>query len=118
MKRQIVSITAAFFLGIVVMLMPILTYTQFLGDNGANTLGAESSEQRDSYDSTSWKTLDEAAQKLGKINTSPTSFPTSLTQTILLSATSLITALITTLLIRRKIKFAVQDLTTLNQTKK
>jgi hypothetical protein len=96
MKRQLASITAAFILGVIVMLTPILTYTQFLGGTGANTLGTSSSEQRDSYGSTSCKTLAEAAQTLGQ-----------------LAATGLIAALVTSLTIKRKIKLAVQDLTTL-----
>jgi hypothetical protein len=118
MKKQIASITTAFFLGIIVMLIPILTYTQFLGNTEVNTLEPASSEQRDIYESTSWKTLEEAAQALGQMDTGPAPFPTSVIQTILLAGTSLITALVITLAIRGRIKLAVQDLIPRNRTEK
>jgi len=118
MKKQIASTTAAVFLGIIVMLMPILAYTPFLGDTEANTLGTASSEQRDNYESTPWKTLDETAQSLGQMDTGPAPFPTSVIQTILLAGTSLIAALVTFLAIKGRMKLAVQDFIPQNQTEK
>ena len=102
MKKHIASVTVASFLGIIVIIMPILTYTLFLDNNEATYLGAESSEQRDSFESIQGKTLDEAAQILGKMDTNSTPFPVNLSQVILLVGTSLIAALLTTLAIKRK----------------
>lgn len=118
MNKQLASITVAIFLGFIVMLMPILTYTQFLGSTGDNTLGTASSEQRDVYESTSWKTLDEAAQTLGKMDTGAPLFPTSLIVTILIAATSTITAIIASVAIERKFKLAVRKLIIPIQKKK
>ncbi|MHA2067924.1 MAG: hypothetical protein ACXABY_26485 [Candidatus Thorarchaeota archaeon] len=118
MKKQIASTTSAVFLGIIVMLMPILAYTQFLGDTEANTRGTASSEQIDSYESTSWKTLEETAQSLGQMDAGTTPFPTSVIQTVLLAGTSLIAALVASLAIKGRIKLAVQDLIPRNQAEK
>ena len=107
MKKQIASATVAISLGVIVMLMPILAYTQFLGDTEANALGTASGEQSDSYESTSWKTLDETAQSLGQMDTGSTPFPTSVIQTILLAGTSLMVALVTSLAIKGMMKLAV-----------
>ena len=106
MKKQIVSFTAASFLGIIVMLMPIVTYTFFLGDNEANTLVAESGEQRDCYDQSSWNTLEKTAQILGKKDTSIMSFQINLSQAFLLVITSFLSTLATSIVIK-KMLFAV-----------
>jgi hypothetical protein len=102
MKKHIASVVIASFLGIIVIIMPILTYTQFLESNGETFIGAESNEQRDSFGSIEGKTLDEAAQILGKMDTDSTPFPVKLSQVILLAGISFIAALLTTLAMKRK----------------
>ena len=109
MKKQFASITAAVFLGIIAMLMPILAHTRFLDDTEANTLRPASSGQRDTYELTSWKTLDETAQSLGQMDTGSAPFPTNVMQIVLLVGTSLIAALVTSLAIKGRIKLAVRD---------
>jgi hypothetical protein len=115
MKKQIASTVAAVFLGIMVMLMPILACTRFPTGIEANTLGTQSSEQRDSYESSSWKTLDEAAQTLGQMDIGPATFSTNVMQTILLAGASLIAALVAFLAIKARIKLAVQNPIPLNR---
>lgn len=112
MKKSIASITAVVVLGIMVMLIPVATYPQLLG-GGENSLRTTFGEERDDYNSTSWRTLDEAAQALGKIDIGPTSFPTSLLQATLLLAASLIAAVAISLEFKTKMRLAVQELTTL-----
>jgi hypothetical protein len=118
MKKKIASIAASVFLGIVVMLMPILATTQLLGSPEPNTLGTAEGERGGSSASSSWKTLDDAAQTLGQMDTGPAPFPTSVTHTILLAGTSFIVALVTSLAMKSRIKLAVQDLILRNQAEK
>jgi hypothetical protein len=106
MKKHIISVTAATFLGIIVMLMPIITYSFLLGNNEANTLGVESNEQRESYDSASWNTLEKTAQILGKKDSGLMSFQVNLSQALLLVTMSLVVTLATSIVIK-KMLFAV-----------
>ena len=115
MNKRLISITIAPILGIVVMLMPILAYTLFLDSNeGTNTLRVGPNGK--SYDSTSWETLDEAARTLGKIDTGASPFLINLIQSVLLAVASIMTALVISLVGKRKIKLAVQK-TSLTQIK-
>ena len=119
MKRIIVSVAVAVALGVAVMFLPILTYTHLplATDNkwltgGENmTFGEDQTEEpaRAGAAATSIATLDDAAQTLGKLDTGPSPFPSSLFYAILVAATGLAAALGVSLCSKKKMRL-VQSL--------
>ena len=114
MKKIIVSVTVAVVLGVAVMFLPIVTYTHLSSttDNkwlsgGENmTFGPDEAEEpaRAAKAAPSLATLDDAAQTLGKMDTGPSPFPSSLFYVFLVVATGLAAALGVSLYSKKKMR--------------
>jgi len=109
---QIVSVTAAVVLGIATMILPALALIQ-MPEAASDTLGSASGQEADSFRSTSWRSIEEAAQQLGEVGKGPAAFPTSLVQTTVLAAASLIVAVTISIAAGRKIGLAVPVMQTI-----
>ena len=119
MKRIIVSVAVAVALGVAVMFLPILTYThlslttdnKWLAGGENMTFGEDQRYETpaEAFSATSIGTLDDAAQKLGKMDTGPSPFPSSLFYAILVAATGLAAALAVSLYSKKKMRL-VQSL--------
>ena len=123
MKRIIVSVAVAVALGVTVMFLPILTYTHLplatdnkwltggenmtFGEDQRSETAASAPDATKGY--TSIGTLDDAAQTLGKLDTGPSPFPSSLFYAILVAATGLAAALGVSLYSKKKMRL-VQSL--------
>ena len=116
MRKILVSVAVAVVLGVAVMFLPIVTYTHLslttdnkwlTGGENMTFGGDERSEAAAGVASaTSIGTLDDAAQTLGKLDTGPSPFPSSLFYAILVAATGLAAALAVSLYSKKKMRLA------------
>jgi hypothetical protein len=103
MKTLVIFVTLAVILGVVVMLVPVIaftyTYHVTVSTDGSNTFGDKDNRSASSGDGFSFEgvtptSMAEAARTYGAIDTGPTSFPSSLLQTVPIWAIGLVTALV------------------------
>ena len=115
MKKIIVSVAVAVVLGVAVMFLPIVTYTHLSSTTDNKWLSGEENmtfdqDQREATEAaeaaSSIATLDDAAQTLGKMDTGPSPFPSSLFYAILVVATGLAAALGVSLYSKKKMRLA------------
>jgi len=112
--KLIIATAAAFALGIVVMLIPIMTFTAFttvVTTKGASLSGGENDTsqpaeaQKQRYlQVTSFETLKEAAQTYGMVDATPAPSSATLLHAGLLIAGSLVAAVGVSLFTKRKMK--------------
>ena len=110
MKRNIASVAVAVALGVAVMFLPILTYThlplttddKWLSGGENMTFGED--ERFSTAAEAPSAALDVAAQKLGKMDTGPSPFPSSLFYAILIAASGLAAALVVSLYSKKKMR--------------
>jgi ABC-type glycerol-3-phosphate transport system permease component len=112
--RIIVAVTAAIVLGVVVMLLPIVAYTQISVTTKAvpqstitgeeNNTRQASKENEPTFAVTSPETIDKAAKTYGTTDTGPSPFPSSLFPVLLLVVTSLVAAIGASMYFKRKVK--------------
>lgn len=113
MRKIVVSVGVAVVLGVVVMFLPIVTYThlslttenKWLTGGENMTFGQDEREAAEAGEAApSLATLDDAAQTLGKMDTGPSPFPSSLFYAILVVATGLAAALGVSLYSKKKMR--------------
>ena len=110
--KIIVSIAVAMVLGVTVMFLPIVMHTQVSAATHSQWLSGGESEKFDqdvreaiaaAEAATSLVTIDDAAQTLGKLDTGPSPFPSSLSHVILVVVTGLLAAMGVSLYSRKRI---------------
>ncbi len=113
MRKIVVSVAVAVVLGVAVMFLPILTYThlslttdnKWLSGGENMTFSQDEREAAEAGEAApSIATLDDAAQTLGKMDTGPSPFPSSLLYAILVVATGLVAALGVSLYSKKKMR--------------
>jgi len=134
LKTIVASVTVAMVLGVLVMVVPILTYGQFFaaiegkergGENLLRPLATEAGndtksatlgtveedaqtrgEEEFTVGASSLETLDEAAQAYGKMDAGPSPFSSSLFHALLLIAAGLVAGLGFSLYSKRKMRLS------------
>jgi hypothetical protein len=100
MKKQIASIFFAILLGITIMFAPIVAYTQLINQGQSEGTLNQEDMKTDTY-----RSLNEAAQTLGKNDLGSTFITQNLLQILLLVVATSAAALAISVRIRKKIGF-------------
>ena len=123
MMKLVAAVAAAVVLGVAIMFMPILAYTQLFAttrviqgtsqeanctveNQDTYCLGQPDGEEGRGLKNATLEVLDEAAQVYGVIDVGPTPFPSSLLHVVPVVATGLAAAIAASLYVRRKARLA------------
>jgi len=121
--KLVAAVAAAVVLGVVIMFMPIMAYTQLfvttraiygtsqeanctVENQDAFCIAQPDGEEGRGLKSATLEVLDEAAQVYGVIDVGPTPFPSSLLHVVQVVATGLAAAIAASLYVRRKARLA------------